>query len=263
MGQWGEGGANGQWAACDEYELSGDEIVAKVHYDENLQPWRLYTPLEDAPDLFLKFVRLHEAANFEEAALHFSRRYGLLHHYRQLRGDLFKLRHEAKQVWVVLMLYEAVLSRDVQAVRLLVHQGADAIPELITYFENFEGLIDIGYFREGSKVTLVSFALGATKVLVEQRVSELCYLTLDYKSLPLSSDPSQIRSAVGFRNLLGAMYLQMYWLMASGGDIARCEYCGRVISLARPHPEGRKRRRDKKTCDDACRQAHHRARKKS
>jgi hypothetical protein len=43
--------------------------------------------------------------------------------------------------------------------------------------------------------------------------------------------------------------------------VTRCEYCGRIISLALSHPEGRKRRRDKRFCDDACRQANHRAKK--
>jgi hypothetical protein len=66
-----------------------------------------------------------------------------------------------------------------------------------------------------------------------------------------------------FESLLGAMYLQMYWLMASGSEIARCEYCGLLLSLARPNPEGRKRRSDRRFCGDACRQAHHRAKKKS
>ena len=66
-----------------------------------------------------------------------------------------------------------------------------------------------------------------------------------------------------FDNLLGAMYLQMYWLMTSSDSIARCEHCGWVILLGRPHPEGRKRRSDKRFCDDACRQAHHRSKKQS
>jgi adenine-specific DNA-methyltransferase len=51
-------------------------------------------------------------------------------------------------------------------------------------------------------------------------------------------------------------------ILTSGGDLVRCEHCRRVISLARPHPQGRKRRRDKRFCDDACRQAHHRSKKK-
>jgi hypothetical protein len=60
---------------------------------------------------------------------------------------------------------------------------------------------------------------------------------------------------------VGAMYLQMYWLLESGGDVTRCEHCGLTISLSRPQPEGRKRRSDKRFCDDACRQAHHRSKK--
>ncbi len=64
-----------------------------------------------------------------------------------------------------------------------------------------------------------------------------------------------------FKSLLGAMYLQMYWLMAARSDLTRCEHCGLLISLARPTPEGRKRRRDQRFYGDACRQAHHRAKK--
>ena len=64
-----------------------------------------------------------------------------------------------------------------------------------------------------------------------------------------------------FDNLVGAMYLQAYWMLTSGDELGRCEYCSRIISLARPHPEGRKRRRDKRFCDDACRQANHRRKK--
>jgi hypothetical protein len=41
-------------------------------------------------------------------------------------------------------------------------------------------------------------------------------------------------------SLLGAMYLQMYWLMAAGGNVTRCKYCGRIISLASPAPDARK-----------------------
>lgn len=61
-----------------------------------------------------------------------------------------------------------------------------------------------------------------------------------------------------FKSLLGAMYPQMYWLMASGSELARCEYW-RVAGVFGPNPEGRKRRSDRRFCGDACRQAHHRA----
>ena len=57
--------------------------------------------------------------------------------------------------------------------------------------------------------------------------------------------------------------LQIYWIMASSDSKSRCEHCGRIISLGRPHPDGRKRRRDKRFCDDACRQACHRSKQVS
>lgn len=59
------------------------------------------------------------------------------------------------------------------------------------------------------------------------------------------------------REFAGAMYLQMYWLMAAGGNVTRRKYCGRIISLTSPVPGARKTRQDKKFCDDACRQRHH------
>lgn len=59
------------------------------------------------------------------------------------------------------------------------------------------------------------------------------------------------------REFAGAMYLQMYWLMAAGGNVTRRKYCGRIISLTSPVPGARKTRQDKKYCDDACRQRHH------
>lgn len=74
-------------------------------------------------------------------------------------------------------------------------------------------------------------------------------------------DASGVTAGLSFKSLLGAMYLQMYWLMESGSELARCEHCGLLLSLARPTPEGRKRRSDRRFCGDACRQAQHRAKK--
>jgi hypothetical protein len=64
------------------------------------------------------------------------------------------------------------------------------------------------------------------------------------------------------RNLLGAMYLQMYWLMTSSGHLTRCKYCGRIISYVLPVPVGeehkiRKPRKDKEFCNSRCRQNYH------
>jgi hypothetical protein len=53
------------------------------------------------------------------------------------------------------------------------------------------------------------------------------------------SEPCQVRkvASLSAQALIGAMYLQMHWLMAAGNDLTRCWSCGHLISLARPHPE--------------------------
>ncbi len=62
------------------------------------------------------------------------------------------------------------------------------------------------------------------------------------------------------RNLLGAMYLQFYWLITSAGDLSRCKHCGRFLSYAPPISatgKTRKPRNDKEFCDSRCRQNYH------
>jgi hypothetical protein len=61
-------------------------------------------------------------------------------------------------------------------------------------------------------------------------------------------------------NLLGAMYLQFYWVMTSTGDLSRCKYCGQLISRAPSIADSgqtRKPRNDKEFCNNRCRQNYH------
>jgi hypothetical protein len=61
------------------------------------------------------------------------------------------------------------------------------------------------------------------------------------------------------RNLLGAMYLQMYQLMISSGELRSCRYCGRIFSLAPSMPGSKERKphSKKEFCSDKCRQNYH------
>jgi len=77
---------------------------------------------------------------------------------------------------------------------------------------------------------------------VERMVGTLCRPVLMVQEG--AHDPSDVTAQWHFKSLLGAMYLQMYWLMAAGSELTRCEYCGRLITLARPSPESRKHQRD-------------------
>jgi hypothetical protein len=245
------------WWVCDEYELRGNKIVARFD-EEHVQKWTSYEPLVDTPDLFLKFARLYQAPNFGEAARQFSQRYGLLHEPWQRQEDLSAFYRRAKRAWIVLRLYEAVLNADARAVESHVSPLLDENSELTDAFRVY-GVLRPKLSEEARWLT---FAMSLVTVLVGIEVQELCYPALDFEDPSLPLDYSKIRSTIRFENLIGAMYLQMHLLLASGGNLTRCEYCKGIISLTRSHPEGRKRRRDKRFCDDACRQAHHRSKKK-
>jgi hypothetical protein len=244
------------WGVCDEYQLRGNKIVAQ--FDERfLEKWTTYKPLVDTPDLFLKFARLHEAPNFGEAARQFSKRYGLLHDRRQRQQDLPSFYRSAKRAWIVLRLYEAILNGNAPAVESLVSQDLDEDRELNNFFD----LHEILFPELSEEAKWLSTAICEVTGLVGEVVQELCYPALDFEELTIPLDYSKIRSTIGFRNLLGAMYLQMHFLLASGGDLTRCEYCKGIISLT--VYEGRKPRRDKRFCDDACRQANHRSKNRA
>jgi len=86
-------------------------------------------------------------------------------------------------------------------------------------------------------------------------------ITYDKESDPmrLALSPDKLTSTWRVRNLLGAIYLQFFWLITSTSDLSRCKYCGRIISYAPPMPQSDKRkpRKDKEFCDSRCRQNYH------
>lgn len=270
------------WWVCDEYEIRGEKIVAKYDFQpwvfirEDSRPdmairsyqggtdhrWREYKPLEQVPDLFLKLSRLGEdadASDFEEVALAFSHKYGLLGGDNLRAEDaltsvsLSEFGKEARMAQFILKTYEAALNRNLEAAEAAVHLCCVEYPHLLP-----PSFLD----KKEQHKRYIQHAIILAVSFVHLKVLNLSRPGIQSTKAFYGPEPeSGVRSIWVFDNLLGAAYLQMYWLMTSGGDIARCEYCGRVISLARPHPEGRKRRRDKRFCDDACRQAHHRSKK--
>ncbi len=263
----------GLWWVCEEgYEIQGDVVAARRpapgfvrkssgswRVEADRGAWRSYKPLEEVPDLFLKFTRLHGAADPEAAALDWSRKYGVVgdHMADLIRPDRMSLscfQEELKRAWVVLKMYEAALNRDKEGVKRLLDVHEEQV------LERWPSYLEDGPTREDA---LLELALFGSVFMVEQTVQEICRPALIVTDSHDKADPATVQSTWDFHNLLGAMYLQMYWLITSGGDITRCEYCGGVISLTRPRPEGRKTRRDKKFCDDACRQAHHRSKRSS
>ena len=256
----------GTWKVCDEYEVRNEEIVAKhAGFDptDKTRRWRNYLPLEDTPDLFLKLAAMHKAPRFTESALVFSHKYGLLGGNStqpvRIKGNTASYKtslsswwEEAERAWVILKLYEATLSYDEEVVRYLYNEYRNTVfKKLHCLWLGDESIVvrdwdiaDTGFMEAG--------------LMVQETVQLHCRPALDFPD----EDPFKVVNFWEFDCLLGAMYLQMYWLITSGNDLGHCEHCGRTFFLARTHPEGRKRRADKRFCDNACRQAHHRSKKK-
>lgn len=259
------------WSVCGEgYEIIGDEVVATLEYSNLSDDWLDYSPLDDAPDLFLKFGKLYDQPDFERAALAFVNEYGLPGDREQsVKGEreikpaptkmkLSEFRNEARRAWAVLSFYEAVLNGDAPAVKnLFLELRTDRVFLLWDRIFRFERIEDYDHL-------LLIIGLTCAVQTVEEVVHEMCRHRIWFSTENgKGPDLSTVHTAWDFDSLIGAMHLQMWWLMASAGDITRCEFCGRIVSLARSRPEGRKHRRDKRFCDDACRQAHHRSKQKS
>ena len=272
------------WDVCEEYELKklldppeGDSLpyvlVRRYPWGPSyFDKWRTYAPLEDTPDLFLRFARLHGKGDPVEAMVDWVHRYGVLGHEGKSRyppgapQDARSFTHAVGQAAGVLALYEAALNGDAEKARSAILEEFPFVgiwwrmynevlnkPQHIDrewiaaqIFETVEEILD-GDFLE--------YALDVAADEVQYMVSNYCSPALSVKEG--ARDPSGISAHWRFKSLLGAMYLQMYWLMGADGDVTRCRYCGRIISLASPAPDARKTRQDKKFCDDACRQRHY------
>jgi hypothetical protein len=235
----------GFWDVCNDYEIRGQEIVAKWPRNE-FSKWRGYMPLEHAPWLFLELAELSEMEEFPTAMLNFCHNYGI-------PGDLISKPHtvermslsgfheEVGRIGEVIKIYERALNGEEEVIQF--PPGTPPFPG-----------------PAGSPDVYTDHGLGWAVALVTDRVQKLCHPTLYLtpKYIRPETAVAGIKNTWEFDNLLGAAYLQMWWLLTSGGDVARCEYCRRIMSLARPSPAGRKRRRDRRFCSDSCRQAHHR-----
>jgi hypothetical protein len=279
--------ASREWKVCEAYELTkprdtpeGDAdsyvVVPKYRYEPaTFDKWRSYEPLEETPDLFLKFARLYQAQDRPEAMLEWARTYGTLGHGQPpwvpgAPQDAKGFWEAVEQAAGLLALYEGVLNRDSQSVRRALLIEFPYVGIWWPIYDEPSGdqeFMDRGFVasqivesvEEYYDGDYLCYTLETVADEVERMVNALCRPVLVVEDG--SHDPSEVTAQWYFKSLRGAMYLQMYWLMAAGSELTRCEYCGRLISLARPSPESRKRRRDKRFCDDACRQAHHRSKK--
>jgi hypothetical protein len=265
-------------SVCNEYQIRGDKIVAKYKLsalEDPLRPedvWWYYSPLRDAPDLILRFARLYKEKSFERAALAFSHKYGLPNNTVEVVGgkeetypfaeeiEISEFWDEAEKAHRVLALYEAVINRDAETVKqsLLGRYTEDKAFEIdhetLSIVEELQG--PNGILHAG-----LDYVIAAVQDVVQRTCRQRIRAAPQNRTQP--PDHSNIETVWDFDSLYGAMYLEMWWLIVSGNNIGRCEFCGSPISLGRSNPDARKRRRDRRFCNDACRQAQHRSKKQA
>jgi hypothetical protein len=265
-------------SVCNEYQIHGDRIVAKYKLsalEDPLRPedvWWFYSPLRDAPDLFLTFARLYKEKSFERAALAFSHKYGLPNNMVEVvegqektypfaeEIEISEFWDEAEKAHRILAIYEAVINRDAETVKqsLLGRNTGDKPFEIdhetLSLVEELQG-------PNGILHASLDYVIAAVQDVVQRTCRQRMRAAPQNRMQP--PDFSNIETVWDFDSLYGAMYLEMWWLIVSGNNIGRCEFCDSPISLGRSRPDARKRRHDRRFCDDACRQAHHRSKKRS
>jgi hypothetical protein len=273
--------SGGTWQRWARYEIPegedmvvvAPELVRRVYEDcdANDPGFDFYDPM-GVQDLFLKFASLYEEPNFDESALDFANRYGLPNgddeepawdgvgfQTEAQSWSLSSFHHEARRLWVVLALYEAVLGGHHRTVRRLFSDHGDVQP-----FGGFPFSAVKSFDKDARGLTLQAGLRGiamVTREIVHKYCRQGLLLSITGDTTPGIS--YEVDTRWEFDNLLGAMYLQTYWLVAAGGTLTRCGVCGRMIAVANPSAEGRKTRRDKKFCSDRCRQVNHRNKDRS
>jgi hypothetical protein len=288
---------SGVWEVFEGYAIrEPDDGPPYVEATGELK--KTYRPLADTPHLFLEFARLEDKSVNREVLEGWLSEYGVLGmHYDDGRpyvpayypepatpplmyfteggpgetASYYGLAiMEAAQV---LSLFDAASNKDAEALmRLLGDLEVKRCVERALYSalaQRAGGGRKVAVDKDLILTeTLVNQALMKVWRVVQDKLSNFTYPTINHelpstsalphfhKGAPLA--PHRFGASWGFRNLIGAMYLQCYWLITSRADIKRCKNCGRIISLAPPTfpdgSKGRKPRSDKEYCNKSCQQ---------
>lgn len=273
--------------------------VTKEYEIEPFGRW--YEPLLKTPYLFLEFARLYEHKNTEQAILWWTNQYGLLglqerdHHrydidmgggpglvafskdHSQIGGKqetLSKLLSEARRANRILVSFEAILSKDVKTLEQLAFKDLEELgltsSEMEVYVQEIEEHLHLAAALSGETYAdaLVDWVL-STYILenVQEMLKQYTFPSIAHRASikPEAREtlwaPDRLIRSFHPRNLLGAMYIQFYWLLTSAAELSHCKQCGRIIPYVAPpitsNGKTRKPRKDKEFCDDRCRQNYH------
>jgi hypothetical protein len=248
----------GRWLVYDEddYKLvrsdKGDDAYIKVPLvpGKTLEPYE-YNPLL-VSGLFLEFAEIAEGGEVtQDDWLDWTKRWGVLGvgwrerpvnlHRGGSREKFSSFKTEAELAHWVLRLFESTTAED----------GPD-VPRI-------RELLELDDDDTGSAKEIKGLALSEVARTVQRRL-----IGESFPRFYALKDHSFVRSPSGFGSLVGAMYLQMMYLMTATGKIKRCggPGCDKIIYFDSsdlpddPKVRGRAVRRTYKSkdyCSDNCR----------
>jgi hypothetical protein len=283
-----EQGRSDEWPVYPHYkplERKGHKFVYAPDTWEQIQGREWYLPLSGAwADLFLRFAKLADNEGLdkqpldsdknERVALEWAHQYGVLgltygHMSRMLypgpdTAAEFLGLDSARGLAATEQLNEARGGNPNESVARFAFEAWEAHIAL-RLFEaaapdredgpDLQTIIDLMPERDGyvprTPESLQNWALFTVKDSVQNKIAGRCYPRL-YQG------PDGYAQGWGFNSLLGAMWLQMMWVLTDIGKIRRCLWCGDVIALEPPeqptdskkNSRGKyKTRADKKFCE--------------
>ena len=237
--------------------------------DELRREGWVYYPLVEKPDLFLKFARLADEGKLDDAptideldtdrnadvALGWAWEHGTLGLTRvppdsfgfrgasTLGGEADTVAAFAHEAWVAngcLRLYEAATTKELNV-------------DVISSYMTPRGKARVGH----TPARVRAFALDIVATETQHRIAGDAYPALYGKV-------GKFVAGWSFTTLLGAMWLQMFWLLTATEEPQRCKNCDKIIAYEQPdqsvrgtkkndRSEGYRTRVDKKFCGKKCR----------
>lgn len=209
----------------------GVQAIHSAWVAQDLNRVRVYAPLRDTPDLFLKFTFLGR-----EGGMTAGEAVGVMLDWIKTYGALGLQDNEGRGESL------AEFSRAVQIASLCLELYEAATAELGARGEpDVEALDRLGAYGQTPKEKR-EWALQEVTGIVSKRIKKWCYPQL-YRVVNTEVNRTVgFEQGWGFHSLLGAMYLQMMWLLTEGGDSPRCKGpgCNRIIRIGKYRPGDRK-----------------------
>jgi hypothetical protein len=245
---------------------------------------RKYSPLRDVPDLILKFVSLMprrpvSEEEMLEKMIGWAKSYGVLGSHAHTVGlidDNPRTLNYSEQPDRVQSLSEFCSALQEAALCVGLYQAATTnsgrgdADELANVLNEQDRtyLLNGQERRDKTLAQQREWALMRAQIIVHAHITSNCYPVLS-RQLQRTTDSTHETSGFfqgwGFRSLLGAMYLQMMWLMTAASNVKRCEGPGCINIITFDPPEsptstekgarGKYRTRiDKKFCSRNCKE---------